>query len=75
MEEDSGEAAAPLCAFRLEIRKDIDYSILGISMVMLSLASKMGVDHRRPIGYMGMREQGDTCIINAEYQHQAYGNM
>lgn len=47
-------------SFRLELRQNVDYSILRITMAMIRISAKMGVDHRNATNDMGMEEQADT---------------
>lgn len=70
LEKDSTYAAETYGRFRLEIREDVDYGILGFAMVMLRSSTKMGVDHGRTIYDVSMRKQADTGIIAAEQQQK-----
>ena len=45
---------------QLELRQNVDYSILRITMAMIRISAKMGVDHRNATNDMGMEEQADT---------------
>lgn len=40
--------------FRLEVRKDVDHCILGITMLVLCSSSYMRMDHRGSVDYMDM---------------------
>ena len=46
MEEYSG--------FRLEVRENVDYGILRVTVVVVCATSEMRVDNGRPVCYMGM---------------------
>ena len=68
LEKDSTYAAETYGRFRLEIREDVDYSILGVAVLVFCISSKMGVNNRRSVNYMHMREHADTRVVAAEQQ-------
>ena len=58
-------------AFRLEVRENVDYGILRVTVTVVCATAQMGVDNGRAVSDMGVRKHADTCIITAEYHHQA----
>lgn len=57
-------------AFRLELRQNVDYSILSIIMGMVCICPEMGVDNGNSTYYMCMGKQADTGIVAAEKNQQ-----
>lgn len=57
--------------FRLEVRENVDYGVLRVTVIVVSATAYMGVDNGRSVSYMSMGKHADTCIVAAEYHHQS----
>lgn len=44
----------------LELRQNVDYGILRVTVVVVGISAKMGMDHRNATNYVSMRKQADT---------------
>ena len=45
---------------RLELRQNVDYGILRVTVVVVGISAQMGMDHRNATNDMSMRKQADT---------------
>ena len=54
----------------LELRQDVDDSILRCTVVVVGSTSKMGVDYRIAVDDMDMRKESDTGIVAEENQQK-----
>ena len=57
-------------SFSLKVRKYVDYGILGLTVFVFCISSKMGVNNRRSVHDMHMREHADTRVVAAEQKQE-----
>jgi hypothetical protein len=58
------------CSLRLKEGQHVNYRILPVTVVVVGVSSKVGVDYSSAMNDMDMREQADTGEVAAEKRKQ-----